>query len=227
MSEAPPVAPSELRRDLPPLPARIAKLPVHRGYPVPWFVAWIDGVPDFRIISENKIAVAHNQARCWICGERLGSYLAFVVGPMCAVNRISAELPSHRECAEFAAIACPFLSRPHMVRRDAGLPTAGVVEPAGTMIRRNPGVALVWITRSYRVQKTETGPLFEMGAPLEIACYTEGRRSTPEEIRHSVETGLPLLLEAANQEATQERRDRARLEVERETAVALRLLGAA
>ena len=33
---------TELRPDLPPLPGRIAKLPVYRGYPVPWFVTWMD-----------------------------------------------------------------------------------------------------------------------------------------------------------------------------------------
>lgn len=31
--------------------------------------------------------------------------MTFVVGPMCELNRISGEPPSHRECAEFSA-AC-------------------------------------------------------------------------------------------------------------------------
>ena len=140
---------AQLRPELPPLPVRIARLPRHRGYPVPWFVAVIDGVPDFRIVGTNKIALAHTRQLCWICGERIGSFLAFTVGPMCAVNRISSEPPSHRECAEFAAVACPFLARPHMVRREAGKPE-GATEPAGVSIRRNPGVALVWVTKHTR-----------------------------------------------------------------------------
>jgi hypothetical protein len=35
--------------NLPPMPDSIAKLPRdERGYPVPWFVAWVNGKADFR-----------------------------------------------------------------------------------------------------------------------------------------------------------------------------------
>lgn len=216
-----------LRPELPPLPERIKKLPLHRGYPVPWFVAIIDGVADFRVIGENKIAIAHNKKLCWVCGERLGSFLTFLVGPMCAVNRISSEPPSHRDCAEFAAVACPFLSRPHMVRREAGMPE-GVVDAAGVGLKRNPGVALVWVTKSYRVIRVDngSGALFEMGNPIAVACYTEGRRSTAAEIRHSVDTGIPLLMQGVEEEKP-ERRERAIAELDRRTKEALQLLGAA
>lgn len=216
---------NELRRDLPALPDRIQKLPVHRGYPVPWFVAWIDGEPDFRVIGTDKIPDAHNHRLCWICGQRMGSFLAFTVGPMCAVNRISSEPPSHRECSTFAAIACPFLTPPHMVRREAGMPD-GVKDAAGFGLKRNPGVAMVWVTKSYRVKRVENGVLFEMGNPTAVECYTEGRRSTREEILHSVETGLPLLMQGLEEEDVS-RRDRGVRELARRTTQALQLLGAA
>jgi len=59
---------NELRRDLPELPKRVAKLPVDdRGYPVPWFVAWINGVPDFRIIKPGAVLEALKYKKCWIC----------------------------------------------------------------------------------------------------------------------------------------------------------------
>ena len=29
------------------------------------------------------------EKRCWICGDKRGKYGAFVIGPMCAINRIS------------------------------------------------------------------------------------------------------------------------------------------
>ena len=58
-------------------PARIARLPVHKGYPVPWFVAWIDGVPDFRVADGRKLWEAVRHSRCWVCGDKLGSKLAF------------------------------------------------------------------------------------------------------------------------------------------------------
>jgi hypothetical protein len=195
------MTPTAVRPGLPPMPPAIAELPVDaRGYPVPWFVAWIDGRPDFRVIGEDKTALAHNQKLCWICGRHLGSYLAFVVGPMCAVNRISAEPPSHRRCAEFAAQACPFLVLPKAQRRNANLPTTAR-DPAGHMIRRNPGVALVWVTKSYRVVRAprpdgSPGVLFEMGDPREVLCFAEGRKASVDEIRASVENGVPLLAQA-------------------------------
>lgn len=41
------------------LPRRMAELPTdHIGRPVPWFVAWIDGKPDFRVIGPGKLQSA-------------------------------------------------------------------------------------------------------------------------------------------------------------------------
>lgn len=219
-----------LRPELPPLPARFTKLPTHRGFPVPWFVAVIDGVPDFRVIGPDKIPLAHNRRLCWLCGQRLGSYLTFVVGPMCAVNRISSEPPSHTECAEFAAVACPFLSRPHMVRREGRMPD-GVDPPAGVGLKRNPGVTLLWTTRSYTVRRVAAheanpGVLFEMGDPLKVQCFAEGRTATRAEIRASIESGLPLLTAGAPPMGEIERY-RSEKEIERRTEEALQLLGAA
>lgn len=192
-----------VRLDLPPLPERIQKLPVdRRGYPVPWFVKWIDGEPEFRVMDPEKYARAVRDKLCWVCGEPLGSWLAFVIGPMCAVNRISAEPPSHRECAEFSARACPFLSRPHMRRREAGMPDG--VDPGetigGVAITRNPGVALVWITRGYTILKVDNGYLIRVGEPRQVLCFAEGRPATVDEIRASVASGLPILQKMAKQD---------------------------
>jgi hypothetical protein len=193
-----PTVTKALRPELPPLPDRIKRLPVDaRGYPVPWFVTWENGVPEFRIMDGAKFVRAVRERLCWVCGQTLGSFLAFNIGPMCAVNRISAEPPSHRECAEFSAIACPFLSRPHMRRREGGIPAESA--GAGVMIKRNPGVALVWVTKRYELVKTEPGPrrvdntLFQMGDPTDLLCFAEGRAATVEEIRASVDSGYPLL----------------------------------
>lgn len=182
-----------LRPGLPPLPDRMRSLPTDaRGYPVPWFVAWVDGVPDFRTADARKQYRCVTEHRCWLCGERLGSYLAFVIGPMCAVNRISSEPPSHRACAEFAVQACPFLVRPAAQRREANLPTEAI-PAAGHTIARNPGVALVWITRGYTVVEAPGGVLFHVGEPVEVHAWAEGRAATPEEVHESVRTGLPSL----------------------------------
>lgn len=172
----------------------MARLPLDaRGYPVPWFVAWIDGAPDFRVIGPGKLAKAVNYKLCWLCGEPLGRFGAFVIGPMCALNRTSSEPPSHRDCAIFAATACPFLTRPNAERRSANLP-ADYVEPAGVGLKRNPGACLVWVTRSWKWFRVENGALCEVGDPTETLWYAEGRAATREEIDTSILTGLPLLL---------------------------------
>jgi hypothetical protein len=213
------MADHSLRPELPPLPDRIAKLPVEaRGYPVPFFVEWIDGVPDFRVVDGRKVARCVNEKRCWVCGGELGVHLAFLVGPMCAVNRISAEPPSHRECAEWSALACPFLSRPHMRRREGDLPD-GAANPAGVMLKRNPGVTVLWMTKHYRVVRVPNGALFEMGEPHAIACFAQGRLATVDEVRASFDGGLPALVAAAEQEGRGAPRA-----LEREVVVARKLL---
>src|SRR6267154_1896953 len=100
-------------------PKRSAELPRdERGYPVPWFVEWIDGKPDFRVMDSDKLVEAIKYKRCWVCGGPLGHYKVFTIGPMCMVNRTSAEPPSHRDCAEFSVRNCPFLTTPDMHRRE-------------------------------------------------------------------------------------------------------------
>jgi hypothetical protein len=183
---------TELRKELPPLPDRLKALPIARGYPVPWFVAWVNGEPDFRVVDAKKLFVAIDQSRCWLCGEHRGRFGTFVVGPLGAINNISSEPPSHLECARFGAMACPFLVRPHAVRREAGLPE-GSQEPAGTMIRRNPGVSLLLTSRDFHVISDGGRPLWQMGAPTRMEWLAEGRAATHEEVMHSIETGRPAL----------------------------------
>jgi hypothetical protein len=177
------------------IPARMARLPLDKhGRIVPWFVAWIDGQPDHRIVGEGKPAEAIIERRCWLRGHRLGVYATFVIGPMCAVNRISAEPPSHRDCAVYAATVCPFLTTPRMNRRENGKP-ADITEPAGIMIKRNPGVALVWTTRrwAWKNDPGAGGYLAHLGDPTETLWFAEGREATREEITASIDSGLELL----------------------------------
>lgn len=179
-----------------PLPARMRHLPRDRhGRVVPWFVAWIDGVPDFRVVREDGIEDALNFRGCWLCGQRLGKFTSFVIGPMCAVNRVSAEPGCHQECAVYAARACPFLANPNMVRRERNKPEH--VEPGGTMILRNPGVALVWTSRNSKPFRVPGGILMDVGDPVAVGWYAHGRDATRDEVLASIDSGLPLLREAA------------------------------
>src|SRR5262245_14249727 len=220
-----------LRENLPPLPWRMKSLPLSdRGYPVPWFVAWRDGKPEFRAMDGRKWTLAVEKKLCWVCGQPLGTRFAFVVGPMCGINRISSEPPSHKDCAEFSAAGCPFLSMPKMVRREDSDLAGPKVSAAGIMLERNPGVTLLWFTRSYEVfrvpkrDEANPGHLIQMGEPFEVAFYAHGRKATREEIERSVETGLPALLEACGMERTPELQAAALAELEQRKEIFYRLL---
>lgn len=194
---------NELRKGLPPLPPRVAALPVDkRGYPVPWFVTWVNGEPDFRIVESRKVFLGHTQHLCWICGQPLGRTFSFVAGPMCAVNRTSAEPPSHTDCGQFAATACPFMLLPRAQRRESNLPE-GTTEPAGVMIKRNPGVAMVWVTKQYRIHLHPEGPLFQFGDPIQVHWYACGQPATRQQVLDSIESGLPYLRDVCDEDVEQ------------------------
>lgn len=185
------------------LPPRIAKLPMDvRGFPVPWFVLWENKggvmVPEFRAMDQEKFRLAIKQRLCWVCGEPLGAWLAFVIGPMCAVTRTTSEPPSHRDCAEWSIKNCPFLSNPAMVRRETDLP-ADYKEAGGFPLKRNPGVMCLWLTRSFETFKVPNGitPLITVGAPHDVTWWREGREATRAEVETSIDDGLPALIALA------------------------------
>lgn len=169
-----------------------------RGYPVPWFVAWVDGEPDFRVIKPDGIKLAAKHGLCWLCGYELGMTATYVSGPMCGINRTSAEPPSHNVCATYAAKACPFLTRPHARRREVGKPE-GLAEVPGTMIERNPGVVMLWRGPSVALPFDDGrgGTLFRLPDPIRVDWIAEGRDATRAEVVASVESGIPLLRDAA------------------------------
>lgn len=193
-----------------PLPARMLDLPLDdRGYPVPWFVVEVDGKPEFRLADAKKWVRAINQRLCWVCGQRLGKHLTFVVGPMCAVSRVTLEPPCHLDCAQWSARNCPFLARPHMVRREGDLPEEAF--SAGVPIPRNPGVTMLWTTFSFSVfPDAKGGRLIGLGDLESYQWYAQGKTpASRAAVEHSIDTGLPLLLDAAkdNREKQQILRD--------------------
>lgn len=185
-----------------PMPARMARRPISdKGFPVPWFVAKVNGNWDFRVIDTPKMWPAVRQRLCWLCGEPLGKFLCFVIGPMCAINRVSSEPPSHRECAEYAIKACPFLSKPNARRNDNYAEGFTPVEAAGIPVMHNPGVTLEWITKTYRPERDQgSGVLFAIGEPVEHHFWREGRKATRAEIMAAIDKGLPHLRRVAAME---------------------------
>lgn len=200
----------EIVKDFPELPQiempdRIARLPRLGQYPVPFFVGEVDGVPDFRVIRPRAIEDCVLGQLCWLCGQKLGAYKAFVLGPMCGITRTSAEPPSHKDCALYAALVCPFLANPERARREDNLPEHK--EMPGIGLKRNPGVTLIWITKTYTLFRTESGPggaragiLFRMGHPEERLWFARGRTATAAEVSESIRTGLPSLKKLAEEQ---------------------------
>jgi hypothetical protein len=181
-----------------------------RGYPVPFFVAWLqdgkickagEGEPDFRVIAPGRSPLNVYRARlCWICGRELRRFgeRVYVIGPMCTINRVTSEPPCHRDCAEFAAKACPFLTRPRQKRDHKDMPEGTVV--AGEMINRNPGVTCLYDTSGCSPFVAGDGYLFRLGEPRHVDWYAHGRAATRAEVEASIDSGYPLLLNMAQQD---------------------------
>jgi hypothetical protein len=185
------------------MPERFRHLPLSdEGYPIPFFVPYYGGKPEFRGFDPDKLRACVKLKRCWLCGEPLGRFMVFTIGPMCAVNRVSAEPPSHYDCALYATKACPFLSQPRMRRNEKDMPDH--LEAAGIMLRRNPGVTLLWVTRHYRPFKDgQGGVLFNVGDPHRVEFYAEGRKATHEEIMASIDSGMPMLRAVAERDGSE------------------------
>jgi hypothetical protein len=97
---------------------------------------------------------------------------------------------------------CPFLSQPRMRRNEKDMPEDRI-PAAGMGITRNPGVACIWVTRTYERDKAQFGNagwLFELGEPESVHWFAQGRTATLAEVCPSIESGLPLLEEMARAE---------------------------
>lgn len=182
----------ELMRDLPVCPVR--KLPI------PWFVSMVDGKPEFRLADGRKLWQAIRGDQCWVCGKKLKNTVVFVTGPTGAINRITSEPPSHRECAEYSVKACPFLSRPKMVRREDGLPE-GTVEAPGLVIKENPGISCLWFCGQFKIRQFPDGILFSLPDPFRADWWSEGRKATRLDVIESLNTAYAAIEPVAAKES--------------------------
>jgi hypothetical protein len=183
------------------IPPRMRSLPIDaRGYPVPKFVRYIDGVPDFRVIDADFMRRAIRNRLCWICGQRLGVFLAVCSGPMCVLSGTVSEPGQHISCARFAVQACPFMTHPNRARNEHGLPEDKMAP--GIMIKRNPGVAAIYVTKTLKLFRPPIGEgiLFRLGEPVSCEWWAHGRPATRDEVMAAINSGLPLLREAAQQD---------------------------
>jgi hypothetical protein len=106
-----------------------------------------------------------------------------------------------------------------MRRNEKGIPE-DKVEVSGIMIKRNPGVTLVWTTKQYKAfsdGKGKGGVLFDVGVPENVQWYCEGRYATRDEVLASINSGLPILRGHAITHS-------ANKELDRQIAMAMRLV---
>lgn len=123
-----------------PIPSELAHLKRDkRGYPIPFFVTYKNGEPQFQIVSVEKVITCVDKKICPICGKKLykdGSYV--VSGPMGLHNRITSDAPMHRVCAEFSIKACPHLYYEKAKRRAINEETAATLLPNDHMAQEKP-----------------------------------------------------------------------------------------
>jgi hypothetical protein len=158
------------------LPKRVQRLPAdRRGFPIPWFVAWRDGEPQFPVIDAAKLRVAWTNELCWVCGDRLGTVRGWVMGPMSAIEGATPEPPSHYDCARFSVRHCPHLSTPK------AKPSTKHGEGAGYGARANvskvrSGVTAIWMTRGRGAAPFAAGGgiLFGLDGPERLEWYAAG-----------------------------------------------------
>lgn len=197
------MATNALRPELEELPQRMRHLPVdERGFCVPWFVPYKDGKPEFRAMDPEKRANAVKFKFCWVCGGRLGRFMTFVAGPMCGINRASAEPPCHIECARWSARNCPWLNNPDADRRVDEVVTNDMSKCPGIAVARNPGVIMLWTTRTYSVFPDHKGNYMLMfGNPVEpVEWYRCGKPATRVQVTDSIGEGIHLLVAMAIRE---------------------------
>jgi len=121
-----------LRPGLPPVPINMKLRPLSKeGWPIPFFVSWkvvgkieregklplLTKEPDFGKADQERLRECVGFGLCWCCGGVLGRHVAFLIGPMAVLDGISAEPPSHIECAEFVVQATPFMLGPTADKR--------------------------------------------------------------------------------------------------------------
>lgn len=176
-----------LRADLPPLPARMKRLRVdERGYPIPWFVSYVDGRPEFRVYRVDKLLRANRSGLCWICGNKAGRVHTFILGAVHALTRMTSQPPCHAECARFAVMTCPFFAAPIDVRR--------------SWSTRNPGVTCLWTTSAFRARYEDCGLMYRLGDPTQLEIYAEKRPATREEALAAMDAVMPMALQVADDE---------------------------
>lgn len=111
-----------------PIPDFLAHLKTHKGYAVPYFVAYVPSpatgemLPDFRFTDPKKRDTCLKYGKCFICGNKITGLGHLISGPLGLQNRISTDTPMHEACARYSLDVCPHLYFEKSARRDTNAP---------------------------------------------------------------------------------------------------------
>lgn len=94
-----------------PIQRAISRLKTFAGMPVPAFIKWVDGKPNFRQIDEQQYMRHYQYRLCAICGTKLGLSCYWLGGEACMASHEFINGAMHRECAELSIRWCPFLNK--------------------------------------------------------------------------------------------------------------------
>ena len=155
-----------------------------RGFPIPAITPWADGTPQFGLTSTARTFLCAFERRCSICAATMppgsvwrvvGGEEADAIGDAITEGRAfrnaapTAEAPGHRACMLYAAMVCPWLTRPNARRgQDAGI--AGLSRGA----RRGHGGAVVGFRTFDFSYSAEPGVLFRFDGVVEFLPHEVG-----------------------------------------------------
>jgi len=131
------------------LPAQMKDMKLDdRGYPIPYFVPFIDGKPDFRYQDERKRQTCIDRKWCSICGKPLiDRSFWFISGPMGFQNKVATDAPMHEACARFSIQACP-----HLIFLKAERRSEEPIDPTPGLLRDKPKEIYLIKSDKYKVQ---------------------------------------------------------------------------
>lgn len=166
----------------PDVPPRLARrLRDLRGMIVP-YAQFIDanGNADFRVLDDRRVSYCLEHRRCAMCGEPLGRHLHFVGGPLCAVNGLFYDPPTHKECAEYALQACPHLARlkGRFARIPDSIPGAAHIVIGALASDEKQDIFALMHTTDFTFGRDHAGMmLIKAKLPwLDVAWWREGKR---------------------------------------------------
>lgn len=175
-----------------PMPAVVAQRPRDlRGFPVPATTPWVDGQPRFGMTGVQRTFLCAVDRRCSICGTTMAPGAVWrVVGAeeaeaIAEANRqrrafrdaaSTTEAPGHRTCMLYAAMTCPWLSRP-TARRSSDATVPGVEIVRGVR-RGHRGAVVGYETYDFTFSQSG-GVQFRFGSVMQFLPHDVGTEHLP------------------------------------------------